>query len=165
VRHHGNKRCAVAVVERKESRRLEPAIRSGPKIFADHSWMRARKSRHQNSQDEQRMDEAYPCAERPGCELPAFESKGIHECKYPSVAEVNGDPTAMARSRLGVIIVPTRNGIPIRVRPSPWLADTTIVRMTVDTKPHSMMLGRFTKSRLLLLAISCARDPSGTKLH
>src|SRR4051794_26301293 len=52
-------------------------------------------------------------------------------------------PMNFARSRSGVNIVPTMNGMSIRVRPSDCPAIVSVVSTIVAPKPHRRMLGRF----------------------
>src|SRR6266498_5075948 len=57
--------------------------------------------------------------------------------KIQPLAKCRKKPMNLARSRLGVIIVPSKYGMFMRVRPMPWLPARIDVSTTVLANPHN----------------------------
>jgi hypothetical protein len=114
VRRERHLRSAAAVVERQKPRRLQLSIRCRAEVLANHPRVHGRNDGHADRQHEQPVHKPDSGAEPPRGAMPAFEGERVEQCDSQPFIMCTRRPNNIARSRLGVTIVPSRNGMLIR---------------------------------------------------
>jgi len=89
------------------------------------------------------VEQAHLSAKPAVREAERVEVEGVNTCEEPAEAQCMAKPITFARLRSGEAMVPTMKGISIRVRPSPRLPRTSVVRTGVAANPQRRMPCRF----------------------